>query len=303
MNRKYTVAVFARSLDKAITGGARRRIEIANRLSQRGWDVTMYTFDATPMSPRWKPLELKVPLEKRVDGIKADFVICGDANEDPLETREGTFLTAQASQKKFWLMQIYRPKQQGKALDCPSIEKVANSTYMASLVRRNHKQKVWGAIGGVDTAFFYFREEPRAFRLLTFQHKSRVSGASSILKFQEIDNSQSQEDLRQRYWDCNVFVNLEDSLEHGWCNPIAEAMACGRACVSVDSPHVHDLIIHRKTGLLTSTKLEHIAEAVAQLKDEKFRQQIVKNGLEHIRQFDWERVVDGLERCLLGEHK
>lgn len=298
--KKASVAILARSLTKYITGGTRRRIEIANRLARRGWDVTMYTFDAEPTSPRWQPLTLEVPLEKRVDGIEADFVICGDIFEDPLETEKGTFLSAKAKIKKIWLMQLYRPNTQGPILEDREIVKVANSNHMASVLRDKYGQKAHLAIGGVDTEFFHPQPETEGFIVATYREKWRIEGAERIHAFQEIDGSKNQLELRQRYWNCKVFVSLEHADFYGWCNPVAEAMACGRACVAVDSPHVRDLIIDGVTGLLAKPDANDIKEKLLRLRDTNFRKPLIEAGVKHIRQFDWERVVDSLEACMLA---
>jgi len=366
MNKiKYTIAVFDISINQYITGGARRRIEIANRLSRRGWSVTMYTFDKKPISPRWYPLKLEVPLKKRVDGIKADFIICGDLFESSLETKKGTFLTAKANKKKIWLMQLYRPQleHQGLALYNADIVKVANSTHMANLVKDVLKQKPLLAIGGVDTKFFYPQPEPDYFSVLTYKLKNRLKQVNEIqnsnkikmqfhatnnrkeywsqdlhfkdkeiryvhpetakrllkyfsdnfqeisqpnpikeiANFRGIDNSQTQVELRQKYWNNTIFLSLEFHPSYGWCNPIAEAMACGRACIAIDSPHVRDLIIDGKTGLLAKPDERDIQRQINRLKNPELRKKLINKGLEHIKQFDWENVLDAIEKFLVKE--
>lgn len=301
---KYTVAVFARSVFNNVTGGARRRIEIANRLSKRGWQVTMYTFDAKRMSSRWEPLSLKVPMKRRVDNIEANFVICGDLFEDPAETKVGTLLTARARFKKLWLMQIYRPQKnkQDQALKDPKILKVANSKHMMNIVASKHQQSAVPAIGGIDLEFFHPAPESGEFTVLTYKLKSRVTGEIySKDKLKIVDASRNQTDLRQRYWSSTVFVNLEHADYYGWCNPVAEAMACGRACVSADSPHVKDLIIDGKTGLLSKPSAIDIRKKVEALKNPVLRKSIVEAGLEHIKQFSWRNVVNHLEKAMIHE--
>jgi len=301
---KYTVAVFARSIFSNITGGERRRVEVANRLSKRGWQVTMYTFDVKQMSPRWAPLSLKAPLHKRADNIEADFVICGDLFEDGAETTAGTFLTSRARIKKLWLMQIYRPQKnkQSQALRDSKILKIAKYTHMAQIVSRKHQQKAVLAIGGIDLRFFFLMPEMSEFTVLTYKLKSRVPGEIySKAKLQIVDASRDQADLRRRYWNCSVFANLEHADYYGWCNPVAEAMACGRACVSADSPHVRDLIIDGKTGLIAKPSAIDINKKIESLKDPVLRKSIVKAGLQHIKQFDWTNVMNCLEQAMLHE--
>ncbi len=305
MNRsEHTVAVFARSILSNITGGERRRVEIANRLSKRGWQVTMYTFDVQQMSPRWAPLSLKVPLQKRTDNIEADFVICGDLFEDGAETSAGTFLTARAKYKKLWLMQIYRPQKnkQERALKDPKILKIANSSHMAQVVSQKHQQTAVPAIGGIDLRFFFQMQEVSEFTVLTYKLKSRVPGEIYFKdRLKLVDASRDQVDLRRRYWNCSVFANLEFADYYGWCNPVAEAMACGRACVSADSPHVRDLIIDGKTGLIAKPSAVDVKQKIELLKDPVLRKSIVKAGLEHIKQFDWPNVINHLEKAMTHE--
>lgn len=292
---KFKIAILARSINKYITGGTRRRIEIANRLSRRGWNVTLYTFDALPLSSRWYPIKLEVPLKKRIDGIEADFVICGDIFEDPQETREGTFNTAKAKIKKIWLMQIWHRPQE-EVLKNHHILKIAISTHMANMLREKYNQEPLLAIGGIDTKFFKPFPEPERFSILTYKFKQKFP---VNIKTETIGESKDQYELRQKYRHTKIFLSLEQGIFFGWCNPAAEAMACGRACIAINNGSVRDLIIDGETGLLAKPEPEDIINKIEILKNTSLRKKIIKNGLHHIKQFDWEVVLDKIEEALL----
>ena len=108
----------------------------------------------------------------------------------------------------------------------------------------------------------------------------------------------AQDKLRDWYSDCDVFIDAERRA--GWANPVAEAMACGAACVSTDIGAVHDFAIHGETALLTPIDdAKALAEAAINLlKDAALRKRLAAAGLERIKLFSYENVVPPLEKAL-----
>jgi glycosyltransferase involved in cell wall biosynthesis len=93
--------------------------------------------------------------------------------------------------------------------------------------------------------------------------------------------------LLQRAW---VFVT--PSSKEGWGVTVIEANACGTPVVAYDVPGLRESVIDGETGLLTKedgnvgllTK-----DATTVLLDEKLREKLSKNALDHSKNFSWDK--------------
>ncbi|MBS4216905.1 glycosyltransferase family 4 protein [Bacillus sp. FJAT-49711] len=87
----------------------------------------------------------------------------------------------------------------------------------------------------------------------------------------------------------------------GWGLPSSEAMACGCALISTKNGGVEDFAKHNHTALLSPIKNpKKLAEHIIRLaKDDVYRMQIAKNGIETIKQFNYKRSTDLLEEYLV----
>jgi glycosyltransferase involved in cell wall biosynthesis len=112
-----------------------------------------------------------------------------------------------------------------------------------------------------------------------------------------------QESLRDIYSSADVFVS--SSTFEGFGLPGLEAMACGVPVVTTDSGGVREYAIHDETAVLVTPKEpEALAAAIIRvLKDEKLRQRLIKNGLKKVKEFDWEKSIDLLEKIFIESPK
>lgn len=104
-----------------------------------------------------------------------------------------------------------------------------------------------------------------------------------------------QDMLRYIYSSADVFVS--PSWYEGFGLPGLEAMACGVTVVTTDSGGVREYAIPEETAIVVPPKNpEALAEGILRvLNDEKLRQKLIKNGLEKVKEFDWEKSIDKLE--------
>lgn len=292
---KPKIAIFLTSLNH-VTGGTRRRLEIANRLTRRGYPVTAYVLDdCYELPPEWYPFELECMVDKRRHGIEADFIFAGEVFD---YDREGTFLTAKG--QKVWLLQLWMDHYR-LALEDKTIIKVANSTHMAQRLQNEYDQEAVLAIGGVDTKFFKPRKIDKGL-LLGFErkHGNYIDDiADNFGLTPAYIESQDQLELRDKYQKAFIFVSTEFEDWFGWCNPAAEAMACGCAVVAIDHGAVRDMCIDRKTAYLVQS-IDEIQDGVYNLMSiPQLRWDLRKNARQHILHYDWEKVIDIIEREII----
>lgn len=79
-----------------------------------------------------------------------------------------------------------------------------------------------------------------------------------------------------------------------------ELMATGCAVVDLDLPTNHYLIQNEVTGLLAAPEPRALADAVCRLlEDDRLRERLVTNALEHVRSLSWEHSARQVEAALL----
>ncbi len=106
----------------------------------------------------------------------------------------------------------------------------------------------------------------------------------------------AQDDLRRIYSSADVFVSSS------WCEgfglPGLEAMTCGVPVVTTDSGGVREYAVPEETAIVVPPRNPQLLAGgiLRVLKDEPLRQRLIKNGLEKVKEFDWEKSIDILEK-------
>lgn len=87
-------------------------------------------------------------------------------------------------------------------------------------------------------------------------------------------------------------LSLNTALADNMPNSVLEALACGLPVVSSDVGGVPFLVRHEETALLVPPgDADAMAIAMARLiENDALRQKLIRNGLEHVQTFTWERV-------------
>lgn len=106
----------------------------------------------------------------------------------------------------------------------------------------------------------------------------------------------TQEQLVTFYQSGDIF--LDGHRRAGWCNPVAEAMACGCVPVCTDIGANRDFASHLQTALVVPiNRPEMMAhEALSLVRQPLLRNQLRKGGLDKIKNFSYEKVVPALEK-------
>ncbi len=314
-----------------VYGGIRRIIEFANRLTERGHDVTIFHSDGTPCN--WIKCIGKVKSYNEVLSESHDVIIYNDPN--PIDYY--LVKKAKAKLKVFYILALYEkdllkginPKvylpfhwNKRMLLLKKSLEssylKLSNSTWIYRWLKENMNIDSKLLIGGINTDIFRpvnVKKNHNEIRVLCSGDPRKRKGTDTVLEaIKLVKNVESrvvldtyygkgipQERMAEKYSSADIFV--DGQWYAGWNNPVVEAMACKVPVVCTDIGGVQDFTFHKKAALLVPPKNpEAMASAILRLiKDKELRESLRENAYQLIKKFDWDKSVDRLEEILKSE--
>lgn len=147
------------------------------------------------------------------------------------------------------------------------------------------------------------------FRVVGYEERTSPSNvpAAQLQAWQDaglIEWRGQSDDMAQVFGECNI-VCLPSTYGEGVPKVLIEAAACGRACVTTDTPGCREIVRHEANGLLAPpTDLDALTDAVKRLIDDpELRQAFGVKGREIVLQgFTMRRVAEdtiALYRSLL----
>jgi glycosyltransferase involved in cell wall biosynthesis/ubiquinone/menaquinone biosynthesis C-methylase UbiE len=364
-------------------GGNRRIMEIANRLVEKGHDVTIFHSDGSRCD--WMECKFKIKSQDQIFNEQHDAVIniwapfCSLIKK--VDTKLKVFYILALYERRFlkrglwnllllFLSDLYfhgknrlsmvplfyriysyiKPKDSTKnpvlyfsdkpkesllskfivpnafylhtlkyCLRCSCL-KMSNSTWMYYWLKDNLNIDTKLLIGGINKEMFHPVETKREndkIRILCSGDTRERKGTDTIIKAIEIAREIEpriildsyygkgipQEKMAEVYSSADIFVDAQ--WYAGWNNPVAEAMACKVPVVCTDIGGVKDFAFHEKTALLVSPQVpDALASAILRLiKNRELRERLRENAYQHIRQFDWNKSAENLEKILISELK
>lgn len=214
-----------------------------------------------------------------------------------------------------------------------NLKKITIASWLKDLLEIRFNQKVYGMItNGVNFEEFYCEEIPSKWEekqktitiLASLRGGSLLKGDFDLIEsLKKVNNKHPEikivlygskrnmnipewiqfvdtpfgENLRQLYCSAQIFVSA--SRLEGCQLPPMEAMACGCAVVATNIGGVPDYSINEKTIIsVPSRNPEKLSDAIIRLiENENERKTIAENGYNYIRQFNWEKATDKIEKC------
>lgn len=295
-------------------GSVREMIEISNVLEKHDIKTIIFTDDGKNYN--WLPSNSQYELLSNLNNYNIDYLILMTSPDDlyfkiwneyhkcklksicimgynPEDVTREKFITDRLT----WIVKNHWPICDG-------------SWQLNDLKRFNPSANM--AIGGINLSMFkpaegiekiydvIYSGDPRA-RKGTKQVIESIEGFSSISYFYK---RIPQNELPSFISQGKIFV--DGHKIGGWCNPVAEAMACGLVPVCTDIPCNSDFAIHGETAL--KVKIDDIngmkLAIRAILNNQGLYEKLRTNGLQKIKEFDYEiigkRFADEIKFKLYG---
>jgi hypothetical protein len=307
-------------------GGIRRIIELANRLSAMGHEVTIYHSDGS--SCEWMTCTAKTRATSGILRDKHDVLVYNDPNP-----RDFLLVNlARARLKVHYTLGLYAmhllrcndPRiflpRNGRTLilklmlRTPHLQ-LSNATWMREWLTENMNVDSILMIGGVNREVFLpvqVRKKPGEIRLLCTGDPRLGKGTDVVLEAVRLSRQEEpaivldqyhgkglpQTRMAEVYSSADVFVDGQSS--GGWNNPVAEAMACKVPVVCTGIGAVRDFAVHEKTALVVPPDdPEAMAAAILRLaRDVDLRESLRENAYSRISQFDWDKCAVAFEKVL-----
>jgi hypothetical protein len=179
------------------------------------------------------------------------------------------------------------------------------------------QDRILPSIGGVNLAQFHpvrAAHNPNVSRVLASGDARKLKGSDTVRAAVEIMRKAGANIQFETYWgrsftnaqlaafyaSGDVFLDAERLA--GWCNPVAEAMACGVPVVTTDINGVHDFTRHNETALLVPVDdAQAMADAALRiLREPDLRKRLIRHAYRDIQAFSYEIVARRLEGALRG---
>jgi len=288
-----------------IFGSTRESIEIGNAFMRRGHSFTMYTDEARDLG--WLPNTLSW---KVTEDAAKDDLDCLFWSDTPDDRYYNAFQASKAKVKSFCMM----------GMDPALAKESIGSGRLGSIIRENWiiADGAWQlpyismftdnfgpSMGGVNLKQFRPVDVPQAVDVVWSGDSRERKGGITVIAAIKGLNADSY--FRKRVpqdqlsaFICKAPIFVDGHKRGGHCNPVLEAMACGRAVVCTDTPCNSDFAEHGYNCLKVPVG-DHKAmrAAIEQLMAyPAVAAQLMENALSTAQDYDYDKVVIPLEEAI-----
>lgn len=309
-------------------GSVREMVEVSNALAGRGHQVTIYSPDGGPVV--WLPCRTSYGNLEAARRAELD-VLLGIVDWQPELYR--VLVESRAKRRGVCLMGVHPSAEliavlRGElptedpawqvlraAVQDPDMLILADGAFQLEWLHAATGREVGVRFGGVNTGMFHPAEGARPEGPLRIGYAGDPrprKGTDTVEAALEIVRGRYPEVVVRSYWgqrldqaglvrwyqDTDIF--LDGHRRGGWCNPVAEALACGCAVVCTRIGATAELAIDGKTALTVEVDdIEGMAAAACELIErDSLRATLRGAALAQVAQYSYERIGAQMEAYL-----
>ena len=312
-----------------VFGSVREVVEVSNRLVKNEHEVTI--FHPTGTSVKWLDYHGKVDVVERIPDYDLDILISiiGWNGElfrffEEVEVRNKA-VVLMGFDPSVKMADILSGKRKTSHTDLKNLRHCLNnylvfadSSWQLRWVEENVPNVSLGVpIGGINLDMFQAKNISNSNRIVLHSGDPRPrKGTDTVNKAFDLSSrflskkgnrlnidsywgkGYTQEQLVGKYQESTIFV--DGHRRAGWCNPVAEAMACYNAVVCTDIGAVSDFAIHNETAFIVEVgDFDDMANKIVYLlSDEKEVARLSDNAYKHIQNFSYDIIVPKFEEFL-----
>lgn len=287
-----------------IFGSVREIVENGNVFVKLGHDVTIYNPEKESID--WIRFDGKVKHESKLQNDKLDvLILTTSATNHYLEL----FKTAKADMKIYCFMgfdeklNIFEGNENLQYI-VDNYYLTADGMWQIDYLKQNTDSKkiIEAQIGGINTEMFRPLEQKNRKKLnIGWSGDSRKrKGGSTLIKFFEENKINTvtyfgkgipQSEMSN--WFNGIDIFIDNHYSGGWCNPVAEAMACGVPVICSNVQCNSNFTTNWHTALKFEFNdfimLKNHLDWLINHKDT--RHQLAFNGLNEIKKFDYNKIA------------
>lgn len=289
-----------------IFGSVRECVEIGNALMRRGHSFTFYSDQGKDLG--WLPNTLQWKLTEDAATDELDVLFWSDTPDDRYYN---AFQASPAKLKSFCVM----------GFDPAQADEVFGSGRLGSIIKENfiiadgawqlpylrkYTDNLGPAVGGINLKQFGPREVLMDLEAVWSGDMRDRKGGIAVMKALKgiVHDGYSKKRITQHdlaAFICRAPIFVDGHKRGGHCNPVLEAMACGRAVVCTDTPCNSDFAKDNYNCIRVPVD-DHVAmrNAIdALIADPMLRQRLSDNAILTAQDFDYDRVVVPLEAAIM----
>lgn len=288
-----------------IFGSVREAVEIGNALMRRGHSFTFYSDQGKDLG--WLPNTLTWKVTEDAATDELDVLFWSDTPDDRYYA---AFQASPAKVKSFCVMgfdpaqadEVFGGGRFGSIIQDNFI--IADGAWQLPYLRK-YTDNLGPAVGGVNLKQFGPREALMDLQAVWSGDMRERKGGIAVMKALKGIEHEGYSKKRIRQQDlaafiCRAPIFVDGHKRGGHCNPVLEAMACGRAVVCTDTPCNSDFAINGRNCMRVPVD-DHAAMRSAidlLLRNAEVAESMSGEAIITASQYDYDKVVIPLEAAI-----
>lgn len=283
-----------------IFGSVREALEIGNALVRRGHQFTYFCDEGK--DTKWLPNQVQWAHTEDVRVADLDTLIWTDTPDD---IYYNAFKASPAKLKAFCVMG-FNPDQAGEKFFSDRHHEIVTNYWVLCdgpwqlKYLSKYTSDLGPAIGGINTKMFRPVDQPQQYDVMWSGDERERKGGRLVKEAIRGLNAGTyakkgiaQNDMAAAICQAPIFVDGHN--RGGFCNPVLEAMACGRAVVCTYTPCNSDFAIDNY-NCLKANDAQSMRDAIEAIRSDAWLQKrLSDNAMLTVQQWDYDRVVIPLE--------